>query len=113
MLFENIHTANKMMKFALSKVNGATDHLGSTLSLFCGALKCNIHNIISMEPVSLKSSNCISHIINYIQHKRGKHKKFSHAYNNFSQQLARAFFSATNVYYISDKCLTGDHLIPA
>jgi len=58
MLLENINTANKIMKFALSKVNDTTNHLGSTLWLFFGALKCNIHNIISTESVSLKSSNC-------------------------------------------------------
>jgi len=46
------------MKFALSKVNGATNHLGSTMTLFFGAFKCNIHHIIYMESVSLKSSNC-------------------------------------------------------
>jgi hypothetical protein len=38
MLLENINTANKIMKLALSKVNGATNHLGSNLSLFFGAL---------------------------------------------------------------------------
>ena len=58
MLLQNINTANKIMKFALSKVNDATNHLGSPLSLFFGALKYNIHNIIYKESVSLKSSNC-------------------------------------------------------
>jgi len=53
MLLENINTAYKIMKFALSKVSDTTNHSGSTLSLFFGALKCNIHNIISMESVSL------------------------------------------------------------
>jgi hypothetical protein len=54
------------MKFASSKVNGATNHFGRTLSLFFGALKCIIHNIISMELVSLKSLNC--YVIQLITH---------------------------------------------
>ena len=85
MLLENVNTVNNIMKFTLAR---------SVVQLIIWGVPCHyslgppnaIFTILYYEISFIKIFKFLCHIINYIQQERGKHKKFNHACNNFSQQ---------------------------